>query len=81
MEVEMKLETATQIELSAARALVGWKNQFANLVRTGANEIAIANGSEEITWQNYQQAAEQAIKELGNLIKSETNPNERRHAA
>ena len=77
----MKLESTTRIELSAAQALVSWKNQFANLVKTGANEIATANGSEEISWQHYQQAAEQAIIELGNLIKTETNPNERRNAA
>ena len=81
MEVEMNPKNATRVELAAAQALVTWKKQFASLVRAGASELAVADNSEEITFKHYQQAAEQAIQELGYLIKSESNPNERRHAA
>jgi hypothetical protein len=81
MEVEMNPGSPTRIELSAAQALVHWKNEFANLVKSSASKIATANGSDEVTLENYQQAAEQAIADLGNLIKSETNSNERRIAA
>lgn len=77
----MNQEPATKIESAAAEALVEWKHQFGNLVRAGANELATADGCEEITLKHYQQAASKALLKIGNLIKFESDKNERRPAA
>jgi hypothetical protein len=77
----MTQEPATKIELAAAEALVDWKHQFGKLVRAGANELATADGCEEITLKHYQQAAKKALLKLGNLMNFETDQNERRPAA
>jgi type II secretory pathway component PulL len=81
MEVGMNTQAPTRVELSAAQALVDWKNQFANLVRSGAGEAAALEGSPEITLLHYHRAAEQAIEELGQQLKAKATINERRKAA
>ena len=77
----MNQEPATKVQSAAAEALVEWKHQFGKLVRAGAMELATADGCEEITLEHYQQAANTALLKIGNLIKFESDQNERRPAA
>lgn len=81
MEVGMNQARATKIQSAAAEALVEWKHRFGSLVRAGAMELATADGCEEITLEHYQQAATTALLKIGNLIKFESDHNERRPAA
>lgn len=70
-----------KIEFAAATALVGWKSQFAKLVKAKAIELAQGDQSEIVTLSHYQAAASHAILQLSESINPEHFPYERHEAA
>ena len=60
------------VDIEAARALAKWKQFFADEVTETAKRIALDEGTNRITIEHYQQAAEHAMLSLEQEVQRES---------
>src|SRR5208283_2541367 len=81
-EVVMNASKQVRIDVEAAKALIGWKSQFADEVCEGATLLAAQFGHpNSVTLSNYRQAARIALQSLSDAIRAEEKRLERQEAA
>ncbi|MFO0939393.1 MAG: hypothetical protein U0930_01365 [Pirellulales bacterium] len=60
------------VDIEAARALAKWKQFFADEVTETAKRMALDEGTSRITFEHYQQAAQQAMLALEQEVQRES---------